>query len=155
MSLTDLTYAKFDRADLKGANLSNALLNYADFAGATLHGANLKGANLYHAKNFTPAQLKRALAPSLRSCRLICRGLSGGHAAPNQFEQARPCGTTKPTWLLPNLRTPASRGFTRMHLSIFRLISSQPAYLCRPILSFYAGIRAGATSDGKLKALIS
>ena len=46
-----LSYANLSNAILRGANLSNAILSYANLSNADLRGANLSNANLSNARN--------------------------------------------------------------------------------------------------------
>ena len=46
-----LSYANLSNAILRGANLSNAILSYANLSNADLRGANLSNANLSYARN--------------------------------------------------------------------------------------------------------
>jgi uncharacterized protein YjbI with pentapeptide repeats len=50
-----------DRANLKAANLSGAVLDYVDFNGAALTDANLSGASLQHVQNLTQAQINHSI----------------------------------------------------------------------------------------------
>ena len=53
----DLTYARLDGANFKAANLSHAVLDYADLRGAIFTKTNLKGTNLRYVQNLTQAQI--------------------------------------------------------------------------------------------------
>jgi uncharacterized protein YjbI with pentapeptide repeats len=61
MSRADLAYARLNRANLKGADLSGALLDRSDFGYAVLTHANLSGASLRHVQNLTQAQVNNSI----------------------------------------------------------------------------------------------